>query len=61
MIIVTHEMRFAEAVADRILFLEGGNVLEESTPDVFFHHPKTERAAQFLSSFEFDGKNGKKI
>ena len=56
MAIVTHEMRFAEAVADRILFLEDGIVLEENTPDGFFHHPMTERAKQFLSTFEFDQK-----
>ena len=54
MMIVTHEMRFAEAVADRVLFLEGGLVLEEAPPKQFFHHPQTERAQQFLNTFEFD-------
>ena len=54
MLIVTHEMRFAEAVADRVLFLEGGLVLEEAPPKPFFHHPQTERAQQFLNTFEFD-------
>ena len=54
MLIVTHEMRFAEAVADRVLFLEGGLVLEEAPPKQFFHHPQTERARQFLNTFEFD-------
>ena len=54
MLIVTHEMRFAEAVADRVLFLEGGLVLEEAPPKQFFHHPQTERAQQFLNTFEFD-------
>ena len=53
MLIVTHEMRFAEAVADRVLFLEGGVVLEEAPPAQFFHHPETERARQFLDTFEF--------
>ena len=53
MLIVTHEMRFAEAVADRVLFLEGGVVAEEGAPEVFFHHPQTERARQFLDTFEF--------
>ena len=54
MLIVTHEMRFAEAVADRVLFLDGGVVVESDTPKVFFHNPLTERARQFLSTFEFD-------
>ena len=54
MMIVTHEMRFAEAVADRVLFLENGNVVEEGPPADFFHHPRTERARQFLDTFEFD-------
>lgn len=53
MAIVTHEMRFAEAVADRIVFLEGGNILEENPPEIFFHHPHTERARQFLNTFEY--------
>ena len=53
MLIVTHEMRFAEAVADRVVFLEGGVVLEEAPPAQFFHHPQTERARQFLDTFEF--------
>ena len=54
MLIVTHEMRFAEAVADRVLFLEGGSVLEEAPPREFFHNPRTDRARQFLDTFEFD-------
>ena len=49
MAIVTHEMRFAEAVADRVLFLEEGVVLEEGTPDEIFNHPKEERTKEFLS------------
>ena len=53
MAIVTHEMRFAEAVADRVLFLEEGVVLEESDPRTFFHEPKTERARRFLQSFAY--------
>lgn len=53
MLIVTHEMRFAEAVADRVLFLENGNIVEEGKPADFFHHPTTERARQFLDTFEF--------
>lgn len=54
MLIVTHEMRFAEAVADRVLFLENGSVVEEGRPADFFHAPKTERARRFLDTFEFD-------
>ena len=53
MLIVTHEMRFAEAVADRVLFLEQGKVVEEGRPADFFHHPQTQRAREFLDTFEF--------
>ena len=59
MAIVTHEMRFAEAVADRVLFLEEGVVLEEGTPEAFFHAPATERAQRFLQSFTYASKRGK--
>lgn len=54
MVIVTHEMQFARAVADRIIFIDKGEIAEENTPDVFFTNPKTERARQFLNLFEFD-------
>ena len=54
MAIVTHEMRFAEAVADRVIFLEGGVIVEEGAPEQFFHHPKTERAQQFLDTFVYE-------
>ncbi len=54
MIIVTHEMQFARAIADRIIFLDHGKVVEESEPSEFFTNPKTERAKQFLNIFEFD-------
>ncbi len=56
MAIVTHEMRFAEAVADRVLFLEDGVILEEGAPEAFFHHPATERAQRFLQSFTYASK-----
>ena len=59
MAIVTHEMRFAEAVADRVLFIEDGVVLEEAAPEVFFHTPKTERAQRFLQSFTYASKKDK--
>lgn len=54
MIIVTHEMQFARAVADRIVFLDGGRIVEEGKPEEFFTAPKTERAKRFLDIFEFD-------
>ena len=53
MLIVTHEMGFAKAVADRVLFLEGGQILEENTPENFFQKPDTERAQQFLQNFSY--------
>lgn len=53
MVIVTHEMRFAEAVADQVVFLEDGCVVERKTPEVFFHCPETERAKRFLQSFDY--------
>jgi polar amino acid transport system ATP-binding protein len=54
MIIVTHEMQFARAIADRVIFLDGGKIVEEGKPGQFFEHPQTERAKQFLNMFEFD-------
>mgnify|MGYP002614759152 CR=1 FL=1 len=54
MIIVTHEMQFARAIADRVIFLDSGKIVEESTPEAFFDHPKTERAQKFLRTFTFD-------
>ena len=54
MMIVTHEMQFAKAVADRIIFLDGGEIVEEDTPKNFFEHPRTERAQKFLITFVFE-------
>lgn len=48
MAIVTHEMRFAEEVSDRILFLDDGRLQEDTPPKEFFQNPKSERAKQFL-------------
>lgn len=48
MVVVTHEMNFARDVADRILFLEGGNILEEGTPTELFGSPKNARTRDFL-------------
>ena len=54
MLIVTHEMQFARAVAARIVFFDGGHIVEEGKPEEFFTNPKTERAKKFLDIFEFD-------
>ena len=51
MIIVTHEMSFAEGVSDRIVFMDQGRIEEEGTPDQLFHHPKSRRTAEFLAAF----------
>lgn len=53
MMIVTHEMAFAEAVADRIIFMDGGVIVEEGEPSEFFKNPKTERAQRFLKTFTY--------
>lgn len=53
MMIVTHEMAFAEAVADRIIFMDGGVIVEEGAPSEFFRSPKTERAQRFLKTFTY--------
>ena len=47
-VIVTHEMRFAEEVSDRVLFIADGNILEDGTPDQVFHNPKHPRLQDFL-------------
>lgn len=49
MVVVTHEMGFAREVGDRIIFMDGGQILEESTPEQFFSHPENSRAQEFLS------------
>lgn len=50
MAVVTHEMGFAKEVADRILFLDGGKLAEDSPPEQFFSNPKCDRAKQFLDN-----------
>ena len=50
MALVTHEMGFAREVADRIVFLDGGYLVENTTPEEFFNSPKSERARQFLAA-----------
>ncbi|HET7629162.1 MAG TPA: amino acid ABC transporter ATP-binding protein [Bacillales bacterium] len=49
MVVVTHEMGFAREVADRVIFMDDGAIVEENTPEAFFQHPKEERAKAFLS------------
>lgn len=48
MVVVTHEMQFAREVSDRILFMDGGRILEEGTPEELFLHPRNERTKKFL-------------
>ena len=50
MIVVTHEMGFAKEVADRVLFMDKGKIVEEGTPEKIFEHPENERLVSFLSS-----------
>lgn len=54
MVIVTHEMQFAKAVAHRIIFMDKGHIVENEKPSIFFENPKTERAKQFLNIFDFE-------
>ena len=50
MIIVTHEMNFAKNVADRVLFMDAGKIVEEGTPEEIFENPKSERLRDFLNT-----------
>lgn len=54
MVIVTHEMQFARAIADRIVFLENGKIAEEADPEEFFTNPKTQKAKDFLHTFAYE-------
>jgi general L-amino acid transport system ATP-binding protein len=49
MLVVTHEMGFAQQVADRIIFMDAGQIVEENTPKEFFENPKSDRTKLFLS------------
>ena len=49
MIVVTHEMGFAREVGSRVIFMDGGRIVEEGTPDEIFNHPKSERLKSFLA------------
>ena len=48
MLVVTHEMGFAKSVADRVMFMDDGEIVEQNTPDVFFDNPQHERTKLFL-------------
>ena len=50
MVIVTHEMNFARRVCDRVVFMDGGSIVEQGAPEAFFAHPGSQRAADFLQS-----------
>ncbi len=52
MLVVTHEMNFARRVADRVIFMDDGSIVEEGTPEAFFENPQTERARNFLNSIK---------
>ena len=56
MVIVTHEMQFARAAANRMIFIDGGKIVEEGEPTEFFEHPQTERLRQFLHSFSYEAE-----
>lgn len=53
LLIVTHELAFAQAVADRIVFMDGGHILEQAAPHQFFESPRSQRARQFLAKFSY--------
>ncbi|HEL1542796.1 TPA: amino acid ABC transporter ATP-binding protein [Streptococcus suis] len=52
MVVVTHEMGFARAVADRVIFIDGGRIVEEGRPEDIFDQPKEERTKQFLARIQ---------
>jgi len=52
MVIVTHEMEFARAVSDRVIFMDGGVIVEEGTPEEVFDNPTNERTKKFLQNYK---------
>ncbi|HEL1702633.1 TPA: amino acid ABC transporter ATP-binding protein [Streptococcus suis] len=52
MLVVTHEMGFARAVADRVIFMDGGRIIEEGRPEDIFDRPQEERTKQFLARIQ---------
>ena len=61
MIIVTHEMKFAEKVADRVIFMENGKIVEEGTAKEMFKNPKNKRTRAFLKLEEKTGISGNPV
>ena len=61
MVIVTHEMQFARAIADRIIFLDSGKICEEADPEQFFTNPETQRARDFMQTFSFEKRRANNI
>ena len=59
MVIVTHEMAFAHAVADKVVFMEGGRIIETGTPEEIFDNPANDRVRAFLDTFTYDSKDKK--
>ncbi|MDR3238836.1 MAG: amino acid ABC transporter ATP-binding protein [Clostridiales bacterium] len=59
MLIVTHEMQFAKAAADRIIFIDKGEIVESGAPEDFFTNPRTDRAKRFLNMFSFENRKKK--
>ncbi|MCQ2722788.1 amino acid ABC transporter ATP-binding protein, partial [Helicobacter pylori] len=55
MVIVTHEMKFAQKIASKIVFFDSGKIAEENSAKEFFNHPKSQRAQKFLETFHFLG------
>ena len=53
MIIVTHELSFAKKIANRVLFMDNGKILEDSSTECFFKEPKTQRAKEFLAKIGY--------
>jgi glutamate transport system ATP-binding protein len=49
MVVISHEMGFARSAANRVIFMDGGRILEQATPEEFFANPRTDRAKDFLS------------
>ena len=53
MVIVTQEMNLAYKVSDRVVFMDGGHILEQAAPHQFFDNPRSQRARQFLAKFSY--------
>lgn len=49
-ILATHEMKFAEEISDKVIFMENGHIVEQGKPEVIFHHPQSERTREFLET-----------